>query len=76
MRVKATLMILDHEKAEDIPEVKGITREEVENLQISKVEGIQEEEGLLMMEDPLMMEGPLMKEDPLMMKDPLMIEDP
>ena len=45
MGVKVILMIVDPEKVEDIPEGKGITREEVENLQISKIEGIQEEEG-------------------------------
>ena len=70
MGVKATLMIIDHEKIEDIPEGKGITREEVENLQISKEEDIQEEEGLLMMEDPLIIEDPLIMEDPLKMEDP------
>ena len=75
MGVKATLMIMDHEKIDDIPEGKGITREEVQNLQISKVEGIQEEEYLLVMEGPLMMEDTLMMEDPLMIEDPLIMED-
>ena len=75
-RVKVILMIVDPEIIENIPEGKGITREEVENLQINKVEGIQEEEGPLIMEDPLMVEDPLMIEDPLIMEDPLVMEDP
>ena len=31
MGVKVTLLIIDHEKIEDIPEGKNITRKEVEN---------------------------------------------
>ena len=76
MGVKVTLMIIDHEEIEDIPERKDTTKEKVENLQISKAESIQEMKDPLMVEDPLIMEDPLMVVYPLMMEDPLIMEDP